>query len=132
MADNNSPLITGKDQLIAFHASGARAPQDWRIGTEHEKFVYRTADRRAPSYAEPGGIRDLLLALTDHDQVAGVAAAGRAARELGMRFVPGVEISVTYSGQTVHIVGVDSDGRLAVQQGGKLYFYAVKEIRFLL
>ncbi len=34
--------------------------------------------------------------------------------------------------QTVHIVGVDSDGRLAVQQGGKLYFYAVKEIRFLL
>lgn len=35
--------------------------------------------------------------------------------------------------QTVaHIVGVDGDGRLAVQQGGKLYFYAVKEIKLCL
>ena len=34
--------------------------------------------------------------------------------------------------QTVHVVGVDPDGRLAVQQGGKLYFYAVKEIKFCL
>src|SRR3546814_18092446 len=40
-------------------------PRDrWRIGTEHEKFVYRTADHRAPSYDEPGGIHDLLMALT--------------------------------------------------------------------
>jgi glutamate--cysteine ligase len=39
------------------------AAERWRIGTEHEKFVYRTADPR-PSYDEPGGIRDLLLALT--------------------------------------------------------------------
>ncbi|HEX2898648.1 MAG TPA: biotin--[acetyl-CoA-carboxylase] ligase, partial [Bacteroidia bacterium] len=34
--------------------------------------------------------------------------------------------------KTVHVVGVDADGRLAVQQGGKLYFYAVKEIKFCL
>jgi BirA family biotin operon repressor/biotin-[acetyl-CoA-carboxylase] ligase len=32
----------------------------------------------------------------------------------------------------VHIVGVDADGRLAVQDGGKLYFYGVKEIKFIL
>ena len=38
---------------------------DWRIGTEHEKFVYRIADHRAPSYDEPGGIRDLLNGLTE-------------------------------------------------------------------
>lgn len=31
-----------------------------------------------------------------------------------------------------HIVGVDADGRLAVQEGGKLYFYGVKEIKFIL
>ena len=37
----------------------------WRIGTEHEKFVFRCADHRAPSYDEPGGIRDLLTALTE-------------------------------------------------------------------
>ena len=36
MADNASPIITGKDQLVAFHAAGARVKDDWRIGTEHE------------------------------------------------------------------------------------------------
>jgi glutamate--cysteine ligase len=45
-------------------ARGEKPPERWRIGTEHEKLVYRTADFRAPSYDEPGGIRDLLMALT--------------------------------------------------------------------
>ena len=31
---------------------------DWRIGTEHEKLVFHKSDHRAPSYDEPGGIRD--------------------------------------------------------------------------
>ncbi len=39
---------------------GEKPADRWKIGTEHEKFVYRTADHRAPSYDEPGGIRDLL------------------------------------------------------------------------
>ena len=43
---------------------GEKPKDRWRIGTEHEKFVYRTADHRAPSYDEPGGIHDLLMALT--------------------------------------------------------------------
>ena len=43
---------------------GEKTKDRWRIGTEHEKFVYRTADHRAPSYDEPGGIHDLLMALT--------------------------------------------------------------------
>ena len=64
MADNNSPLITGKDQLIAFHASGARAPQDWRIGTEHEKFGFRLDDLRPPVYEGENGIGALLKGLT--------------------------------------------------------------------
>jgi glutamate--cysteine ligase len=42
---------------------GRKARERWRIGTEHEKFVYRTADHRAPAYDEEGGIRDLLLGL---------------------------------------------------------------------
>ncbi len=52
--------ITNRAQLIDAFASGSKPKADWRIGTEHEKFVYRTADHRAPSYDEPGGIRDLL------------------------------------------------------------------------
>ena len=58
-----SPTIESRDQLIASFARGEKPAPAWRIGTEHEKFVYRTADHRAPSYDEPGGIRDLLREL---------------------------------------------------------------------
>jgi glutamate--cysteine ligase len=44
---------------------GEKPRGDWRIGTEHEKFVYRTSDHRAPGWDEPGGIRDLLVGLTE-------------------------------------------------------------------
>ncbi len=63
-----SPIIESRDQLIASFARGEKPAERWRIGTEHEKFVFRTpvdsGDHRAPSWEEPGGIRDLLLALT--------------------------------------------------------------------
>ena len=38
----------GRTQLIEFLSSGARAPDDWKIGTEHEKFGFRTDDLRPP------------------------------------------------------------------------------------
>lgn len=50
-----------------------------------------------------------LWALTDHDELGGIAAARAAARELGLRFVAGVEISITWAGKTVHIVGLGID-----------------------
>jgi predicted metal-dependent phosphoesterase TrpH len=58
-----------------------------------------------------------LWALTDHDEVGGQARALAAARAQGMRYVTGVEISVTFIGQTVHIVGlgVDADDPALVQ-----------------
>jgi glutamate--cysteine ligase len=58
------PVIETRDQLISVFSGGEKTPDRWRIGTEHEKFVYRTADHGAPSYDQPGGIRDLLMALT--------------------------------------------------------------------
>jgi len=48
-------------------------------------------------------------ALTDHDEVSGIAPARQAAQELGMDFVTGVEISITWANQTVHIVGLRFD-----------------------
>jgi glutamate--cysteine ligase len=63
--DKASPIIESREDLIAVFSGGEKPRQDWRIGTEHEKFVYRTADHRAPSWDEPGGIRDLLLGLTE-------------------------------------------------------------------
>ena len=50
-----------------------------------------------------------VFALTDHDDVAGLAEAQAAANDAGIAFIPGVEISVTWGGHTVHIVGLRID-----------------------
>lgn len=47
--------------------------------------------------------------MTDHDEVGGIAEARVAAAALNLPYVPGVEISITWSGQTVHIVGLQID-----------------------
>lgn len=52
-----------------------------------------------------------LFSLTDHDELGGLDEAAETARRVGLRFVPGVEISVTWSGQTLHIVGLGIDPR---------------------
>ncbi len=59
------PTIEGLADLVAPMIAGEKPKIAWRIGTEHEKFVYRRADRAAPSYDEPGGIRDILLSLKE-------------------------------------------------------------------
>jgi predicted metal-dependent phosphoesterase TrpH len=67
-----------------------------------------------------------VLALTDHDELAGLDEARAVADEVGIRLVQGVEISITWAGHTIHVVGlnVDSDdpilGRgLASNRGGR-------------
>jgi predicted metal-dependent phosphoesterase TrpH len=59
-----------------------------------------------------------LIALTDHDSVAGCAEAATACAAAGLRFVSGCELSVAWRGQAIHVVGlgvaVDS-GTLAAQ-----------------
>ena len=50
-----------------------------------------------------------LWALTDHDEIGGQARAAAAAKAVGMRYITGVEISVTFLGKTVHIVGLGID-----------------------
>jgi len=49
------------------------------------------------------------LALTDHDTTAGLAEAATACATAGIRFVPGVELSAAWRGQTIHIVGLQLD-----------------------
>ena len=50
-----------------------------------------------------------LWALTDHDEIGGQARAAAAAKAVGIRYITGVEISVTFLGKTVHIVGLGID-----------------------
>ena len=65
VSNRNDPVIETRDQLIAAIAKGEKPKDRWRIGTEHEKFVYCRDDYHAPSYDEPGGIRDMLMAMTE-------------------------------------------------------------------
>jgi glutamate--cysteine ligase len=64
-SDNDDPVIENILQLAEPMAAGEKPREAWRIGTEHEKLVYCTSDFHAPSYDEPGGIRDMLLALQE-------------------------------------------------------------------
>ena len=65
VSSSDDPVIENIDQLIEPMAQGEKPKDRWRIGTEHEKFVYSTTDHHAPSYDEPGGIRDLLHAMQE-------------------------------------------------------------------
>ena len=64
--DTYSRPVESRDDLLSVFSGGEKPRERWRIGTEHEKFVYRMSDHRAPSYDEPGGIRDLLSGLTEY------------------------------------------------------------------
>lgn len=59
-----------------------------------------------------------LWALTDHDEIGGQHRARAAAHQCGMAFLTGVEISVTFLGETVHIVGLGFDADDARLQDG--------------
>lgn len=62
------------------------------------------------------GVR--LMALTDHDTVAGIEAAAAAARGIGIAFVAGVEISVSWRGRSLHLLGLAIDpGAAALRRG---------------
>jgi predicted metal-dependent phosphoesterase TrpH len=49
------------------------------------------------------------LALTDHDTTAGLAEARAAAAEAGIRFIDGIELSTTWQGKCLHVVGLGVD-----------------------
>lgn len=59
-----------------------------------------------------------LWALTDHDEIGGQHRARAAAHAQGMAFLTGVEISITFLGETVHIVGLGFDADDAALQEG--------------
>ena len=58
------------------------------------------------------------LALTDHDELGGLDEARTCATQIGLRFINGVEISVTWEGITIHIVGLQVDPDNATLRAG--------------
>ena len=70
-----------------------------------------------------------LLALTDHDTLAGLDEASRQARRRGIRLVSGVEISVSWEKRTLHIVGLDVDPAQRDLAGGLAGLQALRARR---
>lgn len=58
-----SEPIQSFSQLTDYFASGEKPSERWRIGAEHEKFVFHLSDLRRPAYAGPDGIEALLKGL---------------------------------------------------------------------
>lgn len=55
--------IASRDDLIGWIAGGEKPPSSWRIGTEHEKFVFQTGTLAPVTYEGPSGIRALMEAM---------------------------------------------------------------------
>ncbi len=82
------------------------------------------APEQLAARAKANGVE--LWALTDHDEVGGQHQAMEAARDLGLPYLTGAEISVSFAGTTVHIVGLGFDpddenlvNGLAATRGGR-------------
>lgn len=74
------------------------------------------APRELVKRAAANGVE--LLSLTDHDHLGGLDEAREEARELGVRFLDGVEISVSWGELTIHIVGLGIDpGNAELREG---------------
>ncbi len=67
-----------------------------------------------------------LLALTDHDTTDGCAAAASASQALGLRFVPGVELTCDWQEREIHVIGLNID---AAAPALTTHCQAVQELR---
>jgi predicted metal-dependent phosphoesterase TrpH len=81
-----------------------------RMSQKYDLHTHSTASdgTLAPAelVARAAGKGVSVLGLTDHDTLGGLAAAQAAAKSAGLILTPGVEISVTWGGRTIHIVGL--------------------------
>ena len=87
----------------------------------HPVTTYQNADLHCHSVVSDGTLTPEVLAarakgngvelwaLTDHDEIGGQHRAAKAARAIGLPYLTGVEISVTFADETVHIVGLGFD-----------------------
>ena len=65
MAEEHTGTLESKTQLVEYIESGCKPPEDWRLGTEHEKFGFSVADLSPLRYEGDHGIRAILEGLSD-------------------------------------------------------------------
>ncbi|MEM7071076.1 MAG: glutamate--cysteine ligase [Pseudomonadota bacterium] len=67
MLNKKNDIIISKDQLVAWFEQGCKPKKKWRIGTEHEKFIFTLKDNKRLSYHGECSISALLKGLYDED-----------------------------------------------------------------
>jgi len=98
-APTDDPVIEDLDQLTAYLAAGCKPKEDWRIGTEHEKFVFCRNTLSPVPYEGETGIRSILEALS---------------RETGWALV------MEGDGADAHPIGLKGDGAsVSLEPGGQ-------------
>ena len=93
--DTDQTPVSSMRQLADFIAVGCKPKDEWRIGTEHEKFGFRLGDLKAPEYEAPGGIRDTLEGLLGYG---GEAILDRG-NPIGIKLDDGASVSLEPAGQ---------------------------------
>lgn len=103
----------------------------WRLNVDLHCHSRHSDGTLAPAEvverAHARGVK--LLALTDHDELSGLDEAAAAARSLGMAFLPGVEISVTWANETLHVLGLGIDPTDPTLAGGLAALRAGRDAR---
>ncbi|MGH1361783.1 MAG: 3',5'-nucleoside bisphosphate phosphatase [Burkholderiaceae bacterium] len=116
---------------MADPASDTGSADPWRLNVDlhsHSRFSDGTLEPAdLVARAHQNGVQ--VLALTDHDETGGLASAAQVASELGVTFIPGVEISVTWGHTTIHIVGLRIDPGTALLRDGLAAIRAGRDAR---
>lgn len=108
-------------------------PDPWHLNVDlhcHSTVSDGTlAPREVVRRAHRNGVQ--ALALTDHDEVSGLADASDEAAILGLCFIPGVEVSVSWAQETIHIVGLRIDSHNAALVNGLASVRGGRQVRAL-
>jgi glutamate--cysteine ligase len=95
---NNSTIITDVGQLVDWIAKGAKPSADWRIGTEHEKFLFHRDSLRPVAYEGDSGVEAMLHALCKRigDKATPIIEKGKI---IGLKDGDGGSVSLEPGGQ---------------------------------
>lgn len=114
-------IIASKDDLIGWIAAGEKPKPDWRIGTEHEKFVFRTGTLEPVPYDGDNGICALMTALMERhgwkaiEEDGRIIALSRPSDEIGgtISLEPGGQFELSGAPlKTLHETDLETDTHL--------------------
>jgi glutamate--cysteine ligase len=94
-----SPTVRSRDELINWIAQGCKPVARWRIGTEHEKFLFDTDTLRPVPYEGPRGVRALMEGLISRFGWEPIAEGGNIIALRRPEEAPGGTISLEPGGQ---------------------------------